>query len=82
MSLFIHPYVVPNLCHFLSYLEHIEIHFGKLLVIFWKNVGNKVILVTTDFHNMEKNTYLKISSFMFHRGKKDKQFWKHIRVSK
>ncbi len=63
MSLFTHSHVIPNLCDILYYLNT----KGDIL----KSVVNQIILVGIAFHCMDKNTetFLKISSFMFHRRK-------------
>lgn len=48
-----------------------------------KNVGNQTVLVSMDFHCMDKKTpqtFLKISSFTFHRRKNATESWNDMRI--
>ncbi len=48
LSSFIHPHVIPNLCEFLSYVEHKIRYFEE----FWRT---KQLFVPIDFHIRERS---------------------------
>lgn len=57
-------------------------HLDKKMHLDSKNVGNQTTLNPIDFHYMDTETFLRVSSFVFHRRKSHKQALNDMKVKK